>query len=263
MNVKIAFSIVVWIFLSSGAFWRLGGNHVGLLLFVPLVLVIFPMWFSHLDRPFWARKMILLLALFYFSIPFWVAPLELSLGLNFQARGLMLVGLFWGVPTDSLLPLCIDMIVYLFLLAVLGYLYFKISMCNDREFFRIKLKGSFLFYLLWCLGMPMLLGFDYQIQIIYWMSVVYYMSSRVSKSPVGDLIFSCCCSLVFPFVCASSWGESTWEWDAFKGLFGFLFENSAFRIPGILILTAYPALFFLMKFWQVGKTQHKALENNV
>lgn len=255
MNGRTFFPLVMSGMLSLGALWRVGGNHIALF-FAPLVLVAFPMWFSCAERPYWARRIILLLALFYFAVPLGAMPIALSCRQNFQTGGLSLIGLFLGIPTDSLVPLFIDIVVYLVVCVCFGCLFFKASACNVSETPGIKLENSSLLYLLWCFGLPMLLGFDYQMQIIYWMSGIYYASSLVSGRPIGDLFFSCCCSLIFPFVCSTVCGEAKWESDAFLKLFGFLFENSTSRVPGIIVLTAYPTLFFLVKFWQAGKIKN-------
>lgn len=253
MKVSTVFSITVWSILSLGAFWRIGGNHVFALLLASLVLIVFPVLFNTESRPAWARRVILLLALFYFSIPFFLAPLKLFCGQNFQNRGTTLVGLFVGVPTDSLIPVFIDFLLYL--IVSIFWMILIFSLPTSDEFPRIKIKFSSLMFFLWCFGFPMLLGFDYQMQIIYWMAGAYYASSLVSRAPVVDLFFSCCCILVLPLLCIISRGDASWEWDLFLTLFGYLFENSDSRIFGTLVLAIFPTLFLGVKFCRVWKNR--------
>lgn len=217
----------------------------------PVFFVVLPFLYSSDEncRPQWIRTLVLLQTIFVLMIP----PLSFFLtgkkcDITGEATLLSVCG-----------PVCVGGFIYLLVCVTFLFQLFKIQRRHSFEdSYPLKLDFLSTAFMAWCIAIPVLFDFSFQVKVVYWLSGLYYLSSLTSKKPVEDLILSCGTMELLPtVVIISSLGKGG---ESLLDLFGILFENSTLKISEIIVLMLFPTLFFLIKLYRTWKVGH---ENNV
>lgn len=211
--------------------------------FFPVFGIVFPFLYSSDEEstPCWARSLVLLLTVLLLILPFSFPLVELFTGKECKAGKELSLLCTWEIETGN-----VGLLIYIVVCIVLCVRLIKTtSDGKDENFIPLRINFSSAIFLAWCIGIPADFDFGLQMQLVYCLSGAYYVSSLVSRAPVRDLIFSCTGVLIFPASALAFWWTKTE--GGYGNLFGTLFVDSESHISGILVLTLFPALFFLGK----------------